>query len=94
MHVLGTGFDTRVVRADGTETCLLHQDRWDFHNQVWAPLVTPPIVTSGDSVRVTCRYDNSAANPNQVSDPPQDVVFGEESGDEMCIGFIYLVERE
>lgn len=94
MHVLGSGFDERIVRADGSESCLLHQDRWDFHNQVWAPLVTPEPITAGDEIQITCTWDNSALNPNQPADPPQDVAFGEETGNEMCIGFTYLVDRE
>ena len=94
MHVLGSGFDERLVRADGSESCLLHQDRWDFHNQVWAPLVTPEPVTSGDTIQITCTWDNSAQNPAQPDDPPQDVPFGEETGNEMCVGFTYLVEPE
>ncbi len=94
MHVLGSGIDERVVHADGSETCLLHQDAWNFHNQLYAGLLTPVRVTTGDSVRMGCSYDNSAANPAQLVDPPQDVSFGEETNDEMCFGFTYGIEVE
>ncbi len=94
MHVLGSAFDERLVHQDGSEECLLHQDRWDFHNQVWAPLVTPVMITTGDDIQITCTYDNSADNPAQFNDPPQDVAFGEETENEMCVGFTYMVERE
>ena len=46
-------------------------------------------VTGGDVVTVNCQWDNSATNPNQPHDPPQDVVFGEGTGDEMCYAFTY-----
>ncbi len=94
MHVLGSGIDERIVHADGSETCLLHQDRWNFHNQIYASLLAPVRVTDGDTVVTTCTYDNSAENPEQLSDPPQDVGFGEETNDEMCFGFTYLIDTE
>jgi mono/diheme cytochrome c family protein len=94
MHVLGAGFDERVEHADGSTTCLLHQDGWNFHNQVFARLDTPVTATSGDRVDVTCTYNNSASNPDQLANPPVDVDFGEETNNEMCFGFTYVIERE
>lgn len=86
MHVLGSGFDERVVHNDGSESCLLHQDGWNFHNQVYAGLSTPLRLQTGDSLSVSCTYDNSASS--------EDVNFGEETGDEMCFGFTYVVDAE
>ncbi len=94
MHVLGAGFDERVVHSDGSESCLLHQDGWNFHNQVFAKLSTPLRLQTGDSLSVSCTYDNSASNPQQPKDPPEDVPFGEETGNEMCFGFTYVVDAE
>lgn len=40
-------------------------------------------------MRVTCRYDNSAAKQPIVNGkqlPPHYVVWGEGTGDEMCLG--------
>ena len=33
-------------------------------------------------------YDNSADNPNQPSDPPRAVTWGEQTTDEMCLAFL------
>ncbi|MES2641456.1 MAG: hypothetical protein V4850_18335 [Myxococcota bacterium] len=89
MHMLGTGFDFNVRHADGSNTCVVELNDWDFHNQQAVRLNEPVLIQGGDTVTVNCRYDNSASNPNQPSDPPQDVVFGEGTGDEMCYGFTY-----
>lgn len=94
MHVLGAGIDEHVEHADGSTSCLLHQDAWNFHNQVFARLLEPVRITAGDTVKTTCTYDNSAANPEQLYDPPRDVSFGEETNDEMCFGFTYAIEVE
>lgn len=89
MHVLGTGFDFTVHRGGGGETCVTRMDDWDFHNQQAVLLREPVIVEEGDVIEVTCRWDNSAANPEQPADPPADVPFGEETGEEMCYAFTY-----
>jgi len=90
MHVLGTGINVRVEHEDNTETCVMNQDAWDFHNQVPVLLKEPVVVEGGDRIELTCRWDNSAENPNQFNDPPEDVHFGEGTEDEMCFAFGYL----
>ncbi len=87
MHLLGTAFEERVTHDDGSETCLMRMDGWDYHNQVTANFLEPAQLTAGDRLRITCDFDNSADNPNQHSDPPRDVSFGEGTTDEMCFGF-------
>lgn len=89
MHVLGSGFEVRVLRGGGGETCVVEMNGWDFHNQQAVVLDEPVIVRGGDVLEVACRWDNSAANPAQPSDPPVDVGFGEGTGDEMCYAFTY-----
>ncbi len=87
MHLLGSGFEESITHADGSEECLMRMDAWDFHNQVTANFLAPAELAPGDHLHVQCTYDNSADNPNQVNDPPQDVRFGEGTTDEMCFGF-------
>lgn len=87
MHLLGTALEERITHADGTETCLLEQQGYDYHNQVTANFREPAPIAPGDTLKIQCWYDNSAENPNQHSDPPQDVRFGEGTKDEMCFGF-------
>jgi hypothetical protein len=93
MHVFGSGFDLHVEHEDGSETCMVEMDDYDFHNQVATMYVDPIEVVPGDRVSITCEYDNSANNPNQPNDPPEDVQWGEGTEDEMCFGFVYGVFR-
>ena len=87
MHLLGAAFEETVIHPDGTETCLLRMNAWDFHNQVTANFLAPAPVVTGDIVKIKCTFDNSATNPNQHYDPPRDIPFGEGTSDEMCFGF-------
>jgi hypothetical protein len=92
MHLLGAGFEEVILRADGSEDCLLRMDGWDFHNQVTANFLEPVALGTGDRMRLKCTYDNSAENPNQYYDPPQDINFGEGTTDEMCFGFTLIAD--
>jgi hypothetical protein len=89
MHLLGTGFDYYITHEDGSETCLVQMDGWDFHNQVPAQYLNPVVVPADSALTLQCHYDNSPENPNQFSDPPTDVIFGEGTQDEMCFAFTY-----
>jgi hypothetical protein len=90
MHVLGKAYDMRVLHADGTETCLASSDQWDFDNQLSYTFKVPVTVETGDTVRMSCTWDNSADNPEQFADPPQDVGYGERTDEEMCFGFTLI----
>ena len=92
MHLLGIGFDEIIKHEDDTEDCLLHQDGWSEEDQVVASFKEPVTLRTGDTVKVTCTWDNSAENPNQQNDPPVDVGFGEHTDDEMCFGFTYVAQ--
>jgi hypothetical protein len=83
--------------AQPAEECLLQTPDWDFNWQRGylydAPLDELPTVKSGDTLDFRCTYDNSLANPfvrealdAQGLTAPRDVVLGEETLDEMCLG--------
>ena len=58
-----------------------------------------PVIHPNDRVRVQCRYDNSESNPfmpkalaaSGASEHAQDVWWGEETGDEMCLATVGLI---
>ena len=85
MHVLGTSYEMTVTRND-QETCVVRGD-FDFDNQVSYQLVDPVEVDADSVWEMSCTWDNSAGNPNQFYDPPQDVRYGERTDEEMCFGF-------
>ena len=93
MHQLGSGGRIDLIRADGTEQCLLDIRNYEFYWQTGYLLKESVIVHPGDRIKVTCEWDNSAGNQPVVNGrrlEPRDVAWGEGTRDEMCLGgFLY-----
>lgn len=91
MHLLGTAGTISVQHADGSQTCLLQINRWDFNWQDFYYFTQPQMLRRGDKLSIECHWDNSARNQptvNGVPRPPADVNWGDGTDDEMCIGFL------
>ncbi len=91
MHLRGQ--DISIVLDPGTakQQTLLHIPAWVFHWQDVYYLVHPVKVGPGDTVRVTCRFDNSKADQPVIGSKqltPRYVVWGEGTTDEMCLGML------
>jgi hypothetical protein len=91
MHLRGR--DISVVLDPGTRRArtLLHIPAWVFHWQDVYYLKTPVKVTTADTVRVTCTFDNSKADQPVVGTKqltPRYVVWGEGTTDEMCLAML------
>jgi len=86
MHFRGKWMRYELWLPDGKRETLLHVPRYDFLWQLSYYLKEPRHVPAGTWLRVTGSFDNSAANPGNP-DPTQRVLFGEQSWDEMFIGF-------
>ncbi|WP_428269429.1 monooxygenase [Haliangium sp.] len=96
MHLLGTSGRLSIERADGSSSCLLQIDDWDFDWQADYVLRQPITFDRGDALRLECHWDNSADNQPFVGgaqQAPSDVGWGDGSSDEMCLG-ILLVTAE
>ena len=92
MHELGVRGTLAVVRADGSRSVLLHVPRWHFHWQRDYQLAKPAIVAPGDRLSIRCEWDNTSANQPHVRGrhrQPRLVTWGEDTTDEMCVGFVY-----
>lgn len=85
MHLLGTEIKARAIRPDGQEEPLIWVDDWDFNWQDKFVYESPLELPKGTRLELESWFDNSAENPRNPSDPPQRVLFGEESTDEMCL---------
>jgi hypothetical protein len=76
---------------------LLAINRWDFDWQREYFFAEPEVIAPGDDwLSIRCVHDNSrAAQPvvNGKRRAPRTVTWGENSSDEMCIGFMYVTER-
>ncbi len=81
MHTLGTRASLTVERGDTSE-CLVDVPRWDFNWQGTYDLTGSTVVEPTDKIRLECHFDNSAGD--------QPLKWGEGTGDEMCLGMIYV----
>jgi len=97
MHQIGKKIGLEVVPAAGEEVCGVWIPDWDFDWQLsYEPLADAPLVVGpGDSVRLTCAYDNTPANQAVVDGQqlaPRDVTWGDGSLDEMCLMYARVGE--
>lgn len=86
MHLRGKAFEYRIVHPDGRKEDLLRVPRYDFNWQLTYVPEQRIKLTKGTVIECTAWYDNSANNPNNP-DPKVDVREGEQSWEEMMIGF-------
>ena len=97
-HMHLRGFDIRIELDPGTPQAqtLLHIPRWNFHWQDAYYLARPVDANVGDTIRVTCRFDNSAIRQPLVNgklQKPRYVLWGEGTTDEMCLGLLQAADR-
>lgn len=83
LHTLGKKASTRLDRADGTSECHINIPRWNFHWQRNYTFETPKVMVPGDKLHLECHWDNPG---------DQDVNWGENTGDEMCLAPYYVTE--
>lgn len=97
LHLIGRHTRGAVVdQATGVESaCLVDIPKWDFHWQHLYMFEEPVHVAPGQALRLTCAYDNSAANQpiiEGVARTPAEVRWGESSSEEMCVGILITIE--
>ncbi|MEE2777319.1 MAG: hypothetical protein VYE73_11250 [Acidobacteriota bacterium] len=93
MHLRGKSFQYRAFYPDGTLEVLLDVPRYDFNWQTRYVLAEPKEIPAGTRLEVTGTWDNSAANPDNP-DPNVTVSWGQQTDDEMMIGFLEYYETE
>jgi hypothetical protein len=96
MHYLGQSFRETLHKADGTDVCLVDIPNWDQDWQLdyfFEPADYIPIAR-GSSLTQECVFSNRAED--QGTDPdgnkfsPQYTTFGEDTRQEMCLGYIWF----
>ena len=93
MHYRGKDMKYIAYLPDGEERELLRVSRFDFNWQTFYEFEEPVELPAGTRIEVTAHWDNSADNPFNP-DPTVDVTWGNESTDEMLIGFVDYVAAE
>ncbi len=94
MHWLGKDFTLVAERPDGSKATLIKVDRWDFNWQDTYDFVDSVALPKGTTLKMQAHFDNSADNPDNPSDPPVAVTWGEQTTNEMCIGFLQLTRDD
>ena len=93
MHYRGRDFTYTATYPDGTEEVLFKVDNYDFNWQTNYVLKDRLEVSAGTTIECVAHYDNSAGNLANP-DPTLDVTFGDESYDEMMIGFFDFIVKD
>jgi hypothetical protein len=86
MHYRGKDFEFRAIYPNGQTETLLRVLNYNFNWQVSYDLAKPILLPKGTRIQCTAHFDNSANNRNNP-DPSKDVTWGDQSFDEMMIGF-------
>ena len=91
MHVRGKDMTYIAHHADGTDETLLAVPRYDFNWQITYELAKPKLLLKGTKLEVIAHFDNSTGNKFNP-DPTKDVRWGDQTWEEMMIGFFSTVQ--
>ena len=85
MHLRGKRFEYDIVHDDGSVEVLLRVN-YHFHWQLSYRLAEPRVLKAGTRLQAIAWYDNSKNNPHNP-DPEKTVMWGDQTSDEMMVGF-------
>jgi hypothetical protein len=91
MHVRGKDATYTIVYPDGREEVVLRVPKYDFNWQLSYTLAEPKFMPKGSTLKVTMHYDNSRANRFNP-DPSAEVRWGEQTWEEMMLGYYGTIE--
>lgn len=91
MHMIGKQIKVTATLPDGTVEPLLWIDDWDFNWQDLYQYAKPVRLPKGTRLTLEGIHDNSADNPRNPRNPPQQVRWGEQTFNEMSIAFLNFV---
>ena len=85
MHLRGKRFEYNIVHEDGSVETLLRVN-YDFYWQLSYRLAQPRLLKAGTKLQAVAWYDNSRNNTHNP-DPDSPVKWGEQTYNEMMVGF-------
>jgi len=92
-HYLGKDMQIYYDLPDGTRQPLLRIPDWDFNWQADYHFEDPPRIPAQSRITMRYRFDNSAENPRNPFSPPQRVLGGYNSSEEMAeANFQFLLD--
>ncbi|WP_422930192.1 redoxin domain-containing protein [Singulisphaera sp. PoT] len=93
MHLRGKSFEYKATYPDGRSEILLSVPAYDFAWQSVYVLAKPLTLPKGTRIDCQAHFDNSEGNPNNP-DPKKTVTWGDQTFEEMMIGYIDYVDEE
>ncbi len=94
MHLRGKDMTFKLVYPDGQEKLLLSVPRFDFNWQQTYVFKEPVAAPKGSKLEVIAHHDNSANNKFNP-DPTKVVKWGDQTWDEMMIGYFdYTIDKQ
>jgi len=90
MHVRGKDFTYTAVYPDGRSEIILHVPKYNFDWQLDYELKKPLFLPKGTRLECVAHFDNSAKNKFNP-DPTKDVRWGDQTWEEMMIGWYTTV---
>jgi hypothetical protein len=90
MHLRGKAFEYLITAPNGHVETLLKVNHYDFQWQLNYRLAQPRLIPAGTHLTWVGYFDNSPNNPGNP-DPTAEVRYGEQSWEEMMIGFFDVV---
>lgn len=94
-HYLARDMEATAHLADGTSLTLLSIPEWDFdwQDEYRYPGDRTVMLPAGTVIEFDYTYDNSAENPQNPSNPPVRVQYGQNATDEMAELMLQLLTR-
>jgi len=87
-HYIAKDLIVDARRPDGSVIRLVHIADWNFNWQGFYYYSHPIRLPRKTEIKLSYVYDNSAGNPHNPSHPPQRVVYGEKTTDEMGLAIL------
>lgn len=92
-HYLGKELRASATLPDGTSRTLIFVPRWDLNWQAVFYYAAPVFLPKGTVISMQYVYDNSEANPSNPFHPPQRVLGGNRTTDEMAHLWLQVLPR-
>ncbi len=89
MHLIGTNIKAYGVTPQRDTQQFIRINKWDFHWQGFYLFPKIMKIPANSTLYANATYDNTTSNPNNPNIPPQNVVAGENTTNEMML--VYFV---
>lgn len=93
LHLIGKDVNVVATLPSGEEMPLISIKDWNFFWQDIYTYTEPVHLPKGTKVDLVAHYDNSAENPFNPNSPPDRVLFGNDSDDEMCFVLFQSIDQ-